>query len=370
MDNAEVNSLIGTLKAEGFKVEKTKERYIKGTEVSYHKYLGYKFYKEIKDDEIDLIRITSVLDFDDSVIVKNLKTGVKRTMKIEDLKGYTPLDPFGFIMFTGVIVNTSRTTSQKDVIVSLYRYMDVRMDINVPYAICRQSITDFFYTLLSTGENNMVGVSATKDDCPTNIPYYMLAACDGVDKSYAVNFYYDDTIDTILDCLNTKYFDNILMKLYTDHINSLADAALISANLKSHYGWCKKLVTLLNENNFITDMDSIRNITGVAFDLSKYIYKNEKGYDVLSRDVLTFLSNTFKLNIIEAQAMKYDVDIDLAEFNNTNYTLIRDSKDILWVVVYRTEGEYTEDELLEKANELDVTTKLQLAFYNKYANLR
>jgi hypothetical protein len=330
------------------------------------KYLGYKFYKLNDDNSYKLIRLIRIYEFNDKVLIKNLETGSKVAIPVAELKEYTPLEPYGFVSFAKVFINTKDNEKTHDVVVSLYRLLDIKMDMNEPYAICRQSITDFFYTIYA-GDPNTVGVSATKEDCPTNIPYYMLAACDGLDKYQIVNYYLDDVVDTVLECLDTKEYDVVLENLLHEHLVAIGKPLY---KPDSDRGWCKDLATLLKENNFITDMDELRSITGLDFDLKDYLVKKtvaNKEVDALNDEVLEFFDKIFKVNAIDTVVIKYGVDIDLAEFNNTNYTLLRDNTNTLYVVVYKSEGEYLEKDLEDSANKQDVTTKLRLAFYNKYA---
>ena len=79
-----------------------------------------------------------------------------------------------------------------------------------------------------------------------------------------------------------------------------------------------------------------------------------------------FFNNVFKVNAKETRIMEFSYQIDLAEFNNTNYVLIRDINNKIWLVVYIVEGEYLEEELLAEMNKLSVTDKLRLSYFDKY----
>lgn len=334
-----------------------------------NKYLGYKFFKELEDGSFEIIRLTHIYEFNNKVTVVNEETKLKKQIVFEALKDYTPLEPFGFVSFSDVSVEDRNGDKQKDVIVTLYRLLDVRIGLNEPFAICRQSVTDFFYsTFAQKYDHEMVGISVTRDNCPANIPYHMVAACDEVNKFEIVNFYLEDTVEDILNCIFVKYYDDILTDLFNDHIK--ATGKFMMSEKSSVDGWCKKLSTLLKDNNFITDMDTIRDIAAVDFNLSDYFeefktIKNEKGYK-LNNEVLEFFCNTFKVNAVETSVLKYGHDIDLSEFNNTNYTLIRDNTNTLYIVAYLVDGEYLEKDLQDNSEKKDVTTKLRLAFYDKY----
>lgn len=332
-----------------------------------NKYLGYKFFKELDDGTFEVIRLIRIYPFNNKVGIINLETGTKKSLSFELLKGYTPLEPYGFAAFTRVIVNNG-DMKQKDVMVTLYRLLDIKLDINEPYAICRQSITDFFYNLVADDlHHDIVGVSVTRDNCPPNIPYHLVAACDEVERYEMVNFYLDDTVKDILTCINQEYYNEALKECFDLHIKE--SKKFLLSNKPSVDGWCQTLETLLKENNFITDMDSLRDIAALDFNLSDYLLKEKKNdveVDKLNPEALDFFRNTFKVNTIDTIVVKFDYDIDLADFKNTNYTLIRDNQDTLYIVSYLVDGEYFEKDLEEEQEKTDVTTKLRLAFYNKY----
>ena len=64
--------------------------------------------------------------------------------------------------------------------------------------------------------------------------------------------------------------------------------------------------------------------------------------------------------------VKYDYDINMADFKNSNYTLLRDNKNITYIVVYNVEGEYLEKDIESELNRLGVADRIMLDFYNKY----
>ena len=193
-------------------------------------------------------------------------------------------------------------------------------------------------------------------------------ACDDVIRNDMVNFYLDDTIDDILDCISTEPYDRVLRKLFKDHLaaGGRGEAEIKNFKYPSSDGWCRDLKTLLTENNFIADIDATRNTTALQFDLKEFL--NKEGDEVYSFNpvMLDFFNYIYKINATKTMVVKYDYDINLGEFNNSNYIFFRDSCNVTWVVVYTCEGEYIEKDLEEKFNELGVADKLRLAFYDKY----
>lgn len=340
------------------------------------KYLGYKFFKNKEDsEEVDLVRVIKIIKDDNKVKIKNCDTNEEKVIGIEELSGYTPLEPTGFVTVAkvGMQDDKIKTLMNYDVIFSLYRLVDIKLNINEPYAICRQSVNDFFYGIISGDTKELAGVCCSRENCPVEIPYYMMAACDEVFNFTMVHFYLTDTINDVLEMIDTTLYDKVLEKLYQIHMKTI-DPNYVSAkdNRKSHDGWCRDLKTLLIENNVQTDMDTMRNVSAVDFDISDYTdIKDEDGLEVsyANAELRAFIAKMFRLNIQDkCIIMKYDVDIDLAEFNNTNYVLLRDTTNTTYIISYILDGEHRESDLIEEENKLSAIDKLRIQFYNKYSN--
>ena len=328
------------------------------TTKSINKYLGYKFFKEQEDGSFDIIRVISISEFNDDIKIMK-ENGDCKKVKFESIKGYTPLEPYGLATFTIVKVG-----ERKDTIVSLYKHLDIKLGNYEPYALCRQSVTDFFYNLISQKiDHDLVGVSVSRDNCPTNVPYHMIAACDDVILSEGVNLYLDDNVESLLKCVKLKRYDAVLAELYKEHC--IATGNISNTLRNKHHGWCKDLQTLLNDNNFIVDLNMMDNVTSVDFPIEEVLVDGDNCKS-LNNDALQFLRDSFKVNAVKTIVIEYGYDIDLADFNNSNYVLLRDSLYKLYIISYVVDGEYIERDLETEAIKQDVTTKLRLSFFNKY----
>ena len=104
----------------------------------------------------------------------------------------------------------------EDVMVMAYKLLNLKLGDQAPYLICRQSVNDFFGDLLKQNplKNSMVGICCSQENCPTNVNFQALSACDEVGICDLVHIYKDDNLDTILQCEpNIKYMNNILYLL-------------------------------------------------------------------------------------------------------------------------------------------------------------
>lgn len=347
---------------------------------SMKKYWGYKFYKSLEDGSFEVLRVIDMDQRDPKVCkVVNVDTGVTMKVPYTHLQEYVPLKPYGIVSFNIVALSLDENDKpkDKDVMVLAYKAIDIEMGMTDPYIICRQSVNDFFAQLMdddpdnefgqSNGMGQMSGVSVSIETCPTNVKMKSLTACMDILETQIVNIYRDDNLESILKCLNYTLEYNInatLDRLKQKHVKASKNP--MSALAKVCDGWCSDITTLLEINNFMADFNSMCEITGFDFDLEKWMDLDERGIYHLQYPVQLFFNNVFKVNAKETRIMKFSYQVNLADFNNTNYVLIRDKKNVVWIVVYIVDGEYLEAELLEEMNKLSVTDKLRLSYYDKY----
>lgn len=327
--------------------------------------LGYKLFKENKDkDDFDIVRITRIYSPEKVRITH--EDGTSEKVNIIDLKvrEYTLLDPIGIISFS-----TIKVGDNDDVIITFTKHIDIKAGITVPCVICRQSVTDFFYTMLSTDEyNQQVGISVSDKTCPTNIEFGNLLACNDIIYTDMVNIYYDDTIDSVLECVKVLKFDDVLRKLYEMHIKAINKPALRFKNY--HLGWCTNVKDLMVYNNFWIDVDQALMITDVDFEIENYIIekKDEAGkeYQSFNADTIQFFCKTFELNIVDCIITEYGYDIDLSEYRNESYVLLRDSKEKVYLMVYLVEGVYLEQDIATIKEKEYLEGQYRLKIFDKY----
>ena len=332
----------------------------------YNRYLGYKFFRE-QEGKIQIIRVVRVKEFNDKFIVVDQETKKKSTITIGELKKFTPLEPKGCILFLAVIIKNGKENID-DVIVSLYDMFQIKLRDGDPYAICRQGVNDIFYDTIRTDEEQEVaGCCISHDECPQNIPYKSLQFFHDLKRSDFVNFYMDDTVDDVLECLDLTLYDNIL----EEHFHTASNNMFRNDPKRRQFnGWCRSLKILLEENSFITEFDALRNILAVDCDLKEHLVeKNVEEYYEADQVLKVFLMNTYKINIKQVIVIKFDYDIDLAEFQNDAYIFIRDNTNTLYFVVYIEEGQYLEADLQEEAEKLSVSDQIRLNYYNKYKDI-
>ena len=347
----------------------TKEKLQKGPILQ--KYLGFKFYKEKSNGEFEIIRLkTANTDGIHATVI--LEDGKEKIMDIDTLKKYTPLEPYGLASFSIVKVADGEGGYINDVMVMIYRNNDIKfLDDNTPFAICRQSVNDIFAQYIAKDPENcrMVGICINRNDCPANIDYRLYGACDELVRCDIISIYRDDNIESMLKCINTSPFDSLLSKMYNEHIDH--DPSKPAARFgNTDNGWCRSLKYLLLTNDFMTDFNLMCDITQFDFDLSNYLIDStDNRPQQLNRVCTLFFQEVFKIKVQETRVIKYDYSVDLAKFNNTNYVLVRDINNQIWIILYLSDGEYLESELEEEINKLSVTDRLRLSYYDKYKDI-
>lgn len=333
-----------------------------------HTKIGYKFFKILDDDSVEVIRLAYARKYKKGAPseVKIINSdGVYEKIRVEKLKEYTPLEPDGYCTFNIATLVDGNKKIHKDVIVTASKFLNLKIGDTMPYAVCRQNITDVFHNLVCTNDNDMmVGLSINQDTCPANFDFRTMMVCNNIEYTNVVNFYRNDNLSDIISLIKESKFDEVLADCYSKHVKATGDPSL---NFKRHHkGWCKDLITLLNQNNFESDIDQMLGITTVDFDIDEYIVKSDDK-DSVTDDLKLWLSSIYKAAINSTLILEYDHDINLADFNNVRYTLIRSTiTNKLYVFVYTVDGEYFESELQKKAEETDFSTKFRINFYNKY----
>lgn len=341
--------------------------------------IGYKFFKE-EENEIKLIRLIKTRKYKNTildpveVLVRDENTKEEYKLRTEILKNeYTPLMPDGLLTFNIAGLRDGKGKIVKDVIVTASKILNVQIGDRIPFAVCRQNITDIFYNLICKSENDMmVGLSINRDNCPTNFDYRIMLSCDDISYTESFNIYRNDTLKDILQYIKLNKFNKIMEENYKEFVSTTNDPGLIFK--KSSKGWCKDLVTLLKENNFQNDIDEMLGITAVDFEIAPFLEdksipgKEEYTYKTPSKEFHDWLAyNVFKLNMKDITVLEYDHDINLGDFNNSRYFFLRDNSDKLYMFIYTLYGEeYTVDMINES---MDFSDKFRINLYNKYNSL-
>lgn len=291
-------------------------------------FLGAKYF----DSDGYIIRITSGKNPDKIKAIN--EDGEKLILTQQELLDkYTLLSPDAVATF-----NVAKIQHLEDVIVVVYRKDEIDRKDEIPYIVCRQSITDFFSNAVAP-EMQYCGVCLSKESCPEGVDIQQTLACDGVSRSEQVMIYMDDKLDTILSFVKTKEYDNILYSLFVDHLRYVSksrggDIFFKNAiNEDAIDGYCKNLRDLLSYNNFMFDLHRGFNIYPMDIDLNKDVDAE------LSEDNKKVLSRYMCKNITDSYVIRFTKEIDLNKIQK-EYILISDKSEDVFLVAYRHQGKY------------------------------
>lgn len=271
---------------------------------------GTKFFRYIDEEtEPEIIRIYKANEKDNTIGYYDFENH-KHEMKYDKLTSdYKMLRSDGIVMFSIVTL----ADGVNDVIVSLQSYLldETKYDKTLPYAICRQSIFDFFSNMITADQSNYtVGISVSQDSCPADIRFADILSCNGVVSNVSVSIYLDDTLEDILRYVKARKYNETLraLKEYSLHNNP---------NVVS--GYVESLKDLLRMNNFMFDFRRCFNIMEVPFHI-------DEESDELSKENIMYMENELKVNIMETYVIKYTKEIDLRTIKR-DYKLVSSSAD-------------------------------------------
>ena len=273
--------------------------------------IGSKFFKYI-NNELNVVRITRFEKEKDKITYLD-KDNEKTIAKYSSFTNeYKMLKPDGIMMFSIVKIGKATDNTASDVIVALQKFPS---EDNIPYAVCRQGIYDFF-TDITRKKYDMynimdIGISVSQDTCPANIDFRTVLSCDDIVYTKPVAVYLDDSLDTILGLFKTRKFDETIRN-YKNYCERCFP------NVKLN-GVCQSLKELLEINNFMYDFRR-------CFDIIEVPFSIDEESEELSQENIVSLENKLKIKILETYPIKYTREIDLKSIKR-DYVLVSSAQD-------------------------------------------
>lgn len=294
-------------------------------------YVGDRFYKQVSDDDSEDFRVVKIKN-ENTFRIKysngNMDTISRSTIE----KDYVRLIPDGLIAMNIVNVGKANPNDKeelKDVIVAIYKTEDLDNGVNIPFAVCRQSIEDLFTKQINSNPYiQYAGMSMNQNNVPAGCDFIMILACNSIAYSIGCSVYLDDTLEDILSLVNTKKFDEVLSSMHSK----------IASNV---YGYYPTLKELLENNDFMFDFRQSFNIEKVYFPM----LINKDDYTI-ELEQLETLENIVHFIMEDPYVIPFSRDIDLDEIKRS-YLLVSDIKDDIYIVIY-DKGDYKN--IAEKQN--------------------
>ena len=155
----------------------------------------------------NIIRVRSVRNKNVFVIEEGDEL---RKIRFNDLDiNYTRLKPNGMVSIFEVDIGNGN----RDVICTLHRSIDMDMGVEYPYVAARVCIVNMFASMLENDINRIpIGMCMSNMTCPTNVDFKIMLEFKKLISSSIVSVYLDDTIDSILNYVNTVNYDSIVSR--------------------------------------------------------------------------------------------------------------------------------------------------------------
>lgn len=293
-------------------------------------------YNGDSDDDLEVVKVLKYQN------IKTLKCEVsykgkteQRKITIEELKAnYTKLEYDGIISLS--VVHLDKID---DVMVLFMRRKDLEKGNGIPYAVCRQCVSDIFHYAFAKEDKDYFGLSINVDSCPANINFANFLACNALDNQMNIAYYIGDKLDDLLNMVDLTPYDEVLEKLFKDRCHYMANGIRFIENeyLQKDIidGYVKSLKELLSTNNFYNDIYNAFNIYPLAFDMQHSA--ETQILDATIKDALSFLLSQ---NVNNTIVLKYNKDIDLDEMQHRLYVLVADEHEDIYFIAYDTIGEY------------------------------
>lgn len=304
----------------------------------------YYRYLDETDDSLEVIKIlryqnTETVKYE---VIKGKGLGERGKININELHdNYTKLTNDGVISFSIASLH-----NLDDVVVMFMKQKDLDLGIGIPFAVCRQCVTDIFHYAFSKKDKDYFGLSISQDSCPPNVNFNNFLACEGLTKQINIAYYIGDKLSDILKLFKHDDYNYILEKLFKDHCRYAANNITFIYNdylaRDSFDGYMKTLEDLLLSNNFEYDIQTAFGIIPMNVDFSG----DETGtIDLtdgaeLSEDAKYKLSFILAKNINRTLVLKYDKDIDLDALSHRLYQLVSDVHNDIYLIAYDVSGDF------------------------------
>lgn len=311
----------------------------KNTKIRKANYLvGTKFYRYDENDNLIMLRVVRIKN-EDTIVVKEISYNnptvefdktiyhmpkLEPTIKIFPIKKKELFDNYTKLLSDGIMIfNIITIRDMEDVVVTLMRRKDIENRIQVPYVICRQNVKDFHDYLIKTDwAKTDVGTCISQDTIPNGCDFRELLVADNIIQSNIVNVYLDDSLDDILEYVNTLNYDHCLAKIF-----DLAKEHANTFNYPFPRGYWRTLRDLLNDNDFMDDFDRGFNIIDVDFIIEE-IPNNQLYPDDMQR-----LEDLTGQKFLGHFICPFEKTIDLSRISY-DYKLIRDKVGALYIMIY------------------------------------
>lgn len=296
---------------------------------------GVKF--QIKENgKLNLYRILCYKN-QDTITAINQKTNKKEYFTKETLLNKAISIVPDAIMYTLLVKNKDNIY---DVYMCVHKTNNLeksKENLPIPNLVLRQNI--FNPTLTISGFNDIKIGLAMSDPNPTNTSEVLDMFEEGMDtiSTYQTMLYVDDTLDSILNILDSKCIKDVESTLEKIKIYYEKNPTKIS-------GCASTIKELMTETNFIYHFRNIFNIGYIDWEIDLGSESHtEDGNIKLNNKQHKMLEDSIRKYIYDIIIIKYDKDIDMTKIINTPHVIISDKSENIYLISYKVKGSYPID---------------------------
>lgn len=323
--------------------------------------IGKIFFKYNEEkEEFEKVRLLSIEENNNNEKIKfilyKMKPGYFKVPESKDIfeltkdefvefrKEYdTTLQSDGSIFISDVIA-ISRPTDGAEIHDVMIMYLNNtesgELSLNRPSVLARQALNDPY--AVSVGIENKAGFCVNSDILPDGYELKDLMYLEKLIDPFMFQVYKMDNINSILYILNYNYEYNsnkVFKKLYDDILDHKIIAGVYTDKLtapKVIDGYCINLDTFFVNENIMYEINNVMGIAQVDFEI-------EPGSISLTEEQKNQVYSLYNgLKMYNTLVCPFDYDIDFSKAKMP-YILLRDSKDVLYVVAYTI----SEDEIIK-----------------------
>ena len=273
----------------------------------------------------------------DTVTLKD-DDGNSITILVTDLKDqYIKIIPHAMMN----IMITDSASGFGDVYACVHM-LNKKVDLYKPDLIVRQDI--YRANSFQYGNEIVCGLCITEDTNIDNNNITQFMEFNNIEYKESIMLYGDDTLNSIIDTINSSILKRIDNKLTM--IKNNANAIFSNYAVTGYMGTFKEL---LEEVSFIGYYRSLFNIMQVYWRVDLGPESHDEDNIILNDKQISVIENILRKHIEVESVIEYGMDIDIHKEIVLPHILISDDTETIYIIIYKELGEFPVDDDIARA---------------------
>ena len=220
--------------------------------------------------------------------------------------------------------------------------LNKKIDLYKPDLIVRQDI--YRANSFQYGNEIVCGLCITEDTNIDNNNITQFMEFNNIEYKESIMLYGDDTLNSIIDTINSSILKRIDNKLTM--IKNNANAVFSNYAVTGYMGTFKEL---LEEVSFIGYYRSLFNIMQVYWRVDLGPESHDEDNIILNDKQISVIENILRKHIKVESVIEYGMDIDIHKEIVLPHILISDDTETIYIIIYKELGEFPVDDDIAKA---------------------